>query len=221
MRKKSYIVFVLAIFLLNIMACKRAGDRSIIAYNMLKSEVQSGDTINDFEIDWERKERVVNSDLYNFDIEALNKRVSLIIDSITNHTVHNVEMTTWDILGDDDICAMFDIFKCWVLNGKYHWACRPIHNAYGYFGGYRINNQSVKRELLVVYSLDSTHISVHTPGILDNDYNIMYVGEKIGDYVEIYRNVDRLLDVADSLDVYDEQNEKRGVTTICEDILIH
>ena len=76
MRKKSYIVFVLAIFLLNIMACKRAGDRSIIAYNMLKSEVQSGDTINDFEIDWERKERVVNSDLYNFDIQNVVRLIA-------------------------------------------------------------------------------------------------------------------------------------------------
>ena len=88
-------------------------------------------------------------------------------------------------------------------------------------GGYRINSRSVTQELLVVFSLDSTYVSVYTPSILDNDYNIMYVGEKIGDYVDIYRNTDRLLNIADSLDVYDEQNERRGVTTIREEILMH
>ena len=49
----------------------------------------------------------------------------------------------------------------------------------------------------------------------------MYVGKKIGEYVDLYRNIDRLLNIADSLDVYDEQNERRGVTTIREDILMH
>ena len=221
MKTKSLIAVVFAISLLNILACKRKDDRNVIVYNMLKSEAQPGDTIKDLNINWNWKDRVVNSDLYSFDIEVLNKRVSLTLDSINNHTVPNIETTLWNILGDDDICNMFDIFKCWVLYGKYHWACRPIHNAFGYYGGYRINSQSVTRELLVVYSLDSTHVSVYTPSILDNDYNIMYVGRKFGEYVDIYRNIDRLLNIADSLDVYDEQNERRGVTTIREDILMH
>jgi hypothetical protein len=38
------------------------------------------------------------------------------------------------------------------------------------------------------------------PMILDDDYDIFYVGEKIGDYIDIYRNIDLLLNVADSLD---------------------
>lgn len=216
MKIKTFVAIVLALIILNNMACKRTDDRNTIVYNMLKSEVQSGDTINDLDIDWERKDRVVNSDLYDFNIEALNKRVSLIIDSINNHTVTNAGMTIWNILADDNIRNMFDIFKCWVLDGKYHWVCRPIHNAFGFYGGYRINSHSVQRELLVVFSLDSTHVSVYAPSILDNDYNIMYVGDRIGDYVDIYRNIDCLLDIADSLDVCNEENEKRGVTTIHE-----
>ena len=221
MNFKIFFAVVTAGLLLSLVACKRDGDRNSFVYDMLKSQMQNGDTIKDLNINWKWKARVVNSDLYKFDIKALNKRVSLTIDSINNHTTSNVEMTLWNILGDDDIRDMFDIFKCWVLYGKYHWVCRPIHNAFGYEGDYRINSRSVTQELLVVFSLDSTYVSVYTPSILDNDYNIMYVGKKIGEYVYIYRNIDRLLNIADSLDVYDEQNERRGVTTIREDILMH
>lgn len=135
MNAKPFIAIVVAIFILNNMACKRMDDRDTIVYNMLISKVQSSDTINDLEIDWVWKRRVVNSDLYNVDIEALNKKVSLILDSIQNHTAHNVEMAIWNILGDDDICDMFDIFKCWVSYGKYHWVCRPVHNAFAHYGG--------------------------------------------------------------------------------------
>jgi hypothetical protein len=200
MKTKSIIAVVFAISLLNILACKRTDDRNAIVYNMLKSEAQPGDTIKDLKINWNWKNRVVNTDLYNFDIEALNKRISLTIDSINNHTAPNVETTLWHILADNNINSMFDIFKCWGMHEKYHWACRPIHNAFGYNGEYRINRQSLTHDLLVVFSLDSTNISVHMPMILDDDYDIFYVGEKIGDYIDIYRNIDLLLNVADSLD---------------------
>lgn len=67
MNFKIFFAVVTAGLLLSLVACKRDGDRNSFVYDMLKSQMQNGDTIKDLNINWKWKARVVNSDLYKFD----------------------------------------------------------------------------------------------------------------------------------------------------------
>ena len=215
---KNVFYFLIGISLFGcVISCNEKQDKNVTIFNMLKDSISSTDTINDFKMAWDWKYRTINTDLYGFDIVTLDRQVELVLDSIIYHKIDKVDESLWRVLNNDTIRSMFDIFNCWIVFGKFHWAVRPIHNSYGYSGSYRINNQNVLRDIYAVYPFDNSSVSIHHPGVfgmLDDDDNLLYFGERVKNFVYLYRNIDRLLNIADSLEAKDEFNIKRGVSTI-------